>query len=175
MIRRTVAAALASLAMLLTACGSPSLDDSEKRFDELRNDTDAQLRDVAPLIRDADVEIDRAEGQVGRVGLPPREGRRYGARAVLVPDPSETKSEQAERVVRALESAGWRRLDGGDLTDADPAMQLEREDFHVKVEWQARGGDFVVDVRKVGPDASVEFPEGAIAPGSSSPEPIELD
>ncbi|WP_370288376.1 hypothetical protein [Nocardioides sp.] len=175
MIRRTAVATLACLAMVLTACGGPSLDDSEERFDELRSETDAQLREVAPLIREADVQINRTEGQEGRVGLPPREGKRYQARVVLVPDPGDTKSEQAERVVRALESAGWRRLDGGDLTDADPAMQLERDDFQVKVEWQPRGGDFVVDIRKVGPDASVEFPEGAIAPGSSTPEPIELD
>ncbi|GAA5108020.1 hypothetical protein GCM10023339_06590 [Alloalcanivorax gelatiniphagus] len=120
----------------LGACGEPDPEEAAEELAAMKADVDAELRDMAAVLGDGGLGVERAAGHVESEGMSTYRAEDYSATAVVVGEGDE--AEQVDRAATALEEAGWTRGSDG-LDHSEPYVQLERDDFRTTIGWTRVG------------------------------------
>lgn len=129
-----------AISVVLTAgigsCGEPDSEQAAAVLASMKDDVDAELRDMAGALTGGGLSVERAQGRVESEGMSTYRAEDYRASAVVVGEGAE--GEQVDRAAAALEDAGWTRTSDG-LDASDPWAQLERDDFRTTIGWTELG------------------------------------
>ncbi|NPC41187.1 hypothetical protein [Nocardioides sp. zg-1230] len=155
-----------AISVVLTAgigsCGEPDSEQAAADLAAMKDDVDAELRDMAGALTGGGLSVERAQGRVESEGMSTYRAEDYRASAVVVGEGAE--GEQVDRAAAALEDAGWTRTSDG-LDASDPWAQLERDDFRTTIGWTKLGErELVLTLDQEG---EVEVPTDS--------EPVERD
>lgn len=136
----------------------------------MRSAVNAELRDVAAVLGDGGLGVERATGRVESEGMSTHRAEDYTATAVVVGEGDQ--SEQVDRAATTLEEAGWSRTSDG-LGASEPWAQLERDDFRATIGWTKAGErELVLTLDQEG---EVEVPTDSEPVDRDSSEDIPLD
>jgi hypothetical protein len=159
-----------TLAMGLGSCGEPDPEQAAEDLASMKSDVNAELRDMAAVLGDGGLTVERATGHVESEGMSTYRARDYSATAVVVGEGAE--GEQVDRAATALEEAGWTRKSDG-LDSSEPWAQLERDDFRTTIGWTKVGErELVLSLDHAG---EVEVPTDSEPVDRDNSEDIPLD
>ncbi|RYB94615.1 hypothetical protein EUA93_09830 [Nocardioides oleivorans] len=162
-----------TLGLALAACGGgPSADESADALESMRSSVDDELRAMAGALTSSGLAVEQATGRVDEKGMSTRRAQDYLARAVLVGSGDEAG--QVEQAAAALEDAGWTRKAAGlDAGEANPWVQLERDDFRTTIGWTKVGTrELALSLDRAG---DVEVPDDAPVVDRDNAVEIPLD
>lgn len=162
-----------TLGLALTACGGgPSSEESADALASMKGSVDDELRAMAGVLDASGLSVEQATGRVDDKGMSTRRAQDYLARAVLVGSGDEVG--QVEQAATALEDAGWTRKAAGlDAGEANPWVQLERDDFRTTIGWTKVGPrELALSLDQAG---DVEVPDDTPVVDRDNSEDIPLD
>jgi ABC-type glycerol-3-phosphate transport system substrate-binding protein len=161
-----------TLGLGLAACGGSSSDQSADDLAAMKSSVNSELRVMARALTAAGVEVSQATGRVDDKGMSTRRAQDYLARAVL--EGSGDEGDQVAQAAGALEEAGWTRTAAGlDAGEANPWVQLERDDFRTTIGWTKVGTrELALSLDRAG---DVEVPDDTPVVERDNSEDIPLD
>ena len=162
-----------TLALGLAACGGgPDAGQASDDLAAMRTSVNDELKAMAGVLGASGLAVEQATGRIDDKGMSTRRAQDYLARAVLVGEGDEAA--QVDQAATALEDAGWSRTAAGlEAGEANPWVQLERDDFRTTIGWTKVGPrELALSLDRAG---DVEVPDDTPVVDRDNSEPMPLD